>query len=290
MDSVLSGSALYLGGNILNKYVIKKISALQKYLSKPSREGIKAILAYHGVSIKEKKNCVSLKKFISHLDYLNNFFEIIKLSELIDLINLNTIDGRNHVAITFDDAYQNFWQYAYPELKRRNIPAALFVPVGFVGLYNAWDFDNRHVNGYLKIMNWEELQKVDINLIEIGSHGYNHKRLAQLRDNELEIEIRKTKEILEYKLKYTIEGFAYPYGELFNLDERAIRILIDSGYGYGLTTHFGRRNEGMDLYRLNRISIWDDDEIGDISDKLSGYYDWLGPKEKFAYYIRRILK
>jgi hypothetical protein len=57
-----------------------------------------------------------------------------------------------------------------------------------------------------------------------------------------------------------------------------------------VTTHFGRRSEGRDLYRLKRISIWDDDEVEDISDKLSGYYDWLGPKEKLAYYIGRVLR
>jgi peptidoglycan/xylan/chitin deacetylase (PgdA/CDA1 family) len=225
MDGVLSGSMLNLGGEILNKVLIKSISALQKYLFKPRKEGIRAILTYHGVSVKEEKNCVSLRKFISHLDYLNKTFEIIKLSELIEVIHLNNIDGRDHVAITFDDAYENFWEHAYPELRRRKIPAALFVPVGFVGLYNSWDFENSHDSSYLKIMNWEKLLEIDKNLIEIGAHGYNHKRMAQLGDNELEIEIRKTKEILEDKLKQKIEGFAYPYGELVNSDERVIAIL-----------------------------------------------------------------
>jgi peptidoglycan/xylan/chitin deacetylase (PgdA/CDA1 family) len=164
------------------------------------------------------------------------------------------------------------------------------VPVGLVGLYNSWDFDTDHDSAYLKMMNWQELLEVDKSLIEIGAHGYNHKRMAELEENELEMEIRKSKEILEDKLKDKIEGFAYPYGELVNLDERAIAILKDSGYRYGLTTHFGRRSEGMDLFRLKRISVWDDDEVEDIRDKLAGYYDWLGPKEKCVYYIKRLLK
>jgi peptidoglycan/xylan/chitin deacetylase (PgdA/CDA1 family) len=274
----------------MHKFLIKKISAIQKYLVKPSRQNIKAVLTYHGICINVKRNCVPLKRFIEHLDYLSNQFEIIKLSELIENIQKNSDAGGNLIALTFDDAYQNFKEYAYPELRKRSIPAALFVPAGFVGLINEWDCDHPNHENCLKIMNWDELRELDLNLIEIGSHGFSHKKMAKLKDIELDMEIRRSKEILEYELRRKIEGFAFPYGELFNLEDRAIRILKDAGYKYALTTHYGRRIDGKDLYRLKRVSIWDHDEIEDIANKLSGYYDWLGPKEKIAYYMRKYLK
>ena len=274
----------------INEYLIKKYSAFEKYLFKPSGDGIKAILTYHGVSTKAKKNCIKLDYFINHLNYLSNFFKIISLSKLIDNISGEANDNRNLVAITFDDAYQNFKEYAYLELKRRNIPVTLFVPVGYVGHMNAWDCDSHNDKDCQKIMSWEELRDLDLNLIEIGSHGVNHKRMALLENKELDIEIRRSKEILEFELKCKIEGFAFPYGELSNLHGRAISILKDAGYKYGLSTHFGRRNDGKDLYRLKRISIWDNDQTEDIANKLAGYYDWLGSKEKLAYCIRNMLK
>ena len=163
------------------------------------------------------------------------------------------------------------------------------MPAGLVGGYNCWDYNHRQNYPYLKIMNWEELKELDSNLIEIGSHGYSHRRMAFLREDELKIEIIKSKEILESKLNREIDTFAYPYGTLSSFDRRTVKVLKDSGYRYALSTLFGPIKKTRDLYSLKRIGIWDDDQMNDIGDKLAGYYDWLGVKGRMAYYLRKIL-
>lgn len=274
---------------MLNQYCIKKISNFLRYLYKPKSREATAILTYHGVDAKQVKGCLTLQKFISHLDYFGKECSIVKLSELVRILQVGQRDKKTYVTITFDDAYENFYQYAYPELVKRNLPATLFVPTEFVGNHNSWDYDQRPDHPFLKLMKWEELRKLDGNLIKIGSHGHSHRKMAPLKDEELEVEIMKSKEILESKLHVKIDSFAYPYGELFSFDDRAIRILKDSGYCYAFTTHFGRLSSSDDLFRMNRISIWEEDDIPDINAKLLGYYDWLGPKEKMAFFFRKFI-
>ena len=274
---------------MFNELLFRKISNINSYLYQAPPKGITAILTYHGISDREAKNCVPVERFILHLEFISQAFSIIKLSTLFTLIKKEPENAKNYVAITFDDAYQNVYQYAYPELKKRNIPAALFVPAGLVGRYNCWDYDQNQNYPYLKIMNWEELKSIDSNLIEIGSHGFSHRRMSSLRENDLRTEVVKSKEILESELNRKIDTFAYPYGQISSFDNKTIYFLKESGYGFALTSHFGRKNTPNDPYRLKRISIWDSDTVDDLRAKLAGYYDWLASKEKLAFFIRKHL-
>ena len=275
---------------MFNETLFRNISTLIGYLYRPSTKGITAILTYHGISDREVKNCVPVEKFISHLEYINQGFSIIKLSDLLTLIKEDSDHANNYVAITFDDAYHNVYQLAYPELIKRNIPAALFVPAGLVGRYNSWDYIQNQNYPYLKIMEWDQLKELDSDFIEIGSHGYNHRRMASLREDELRTEVIKSKEVLETELNRKINTFAYPYGQLSSFDYRTIQVLKDSGYGYALTSHFGRKNTAVDPYRVKRISIWDSDTVDDVRAKLDGNYDWLESKERLAFFMKNLLK
>ncbi len=266
----------------------KKISKAAGYFHKPGIKGTTPILTYHGVSKEPLKNCVTIERFFSHLDFISQAFKIIKLSELVAHIQNNNEDGNNYIAITFDDAYQNFYHYAYPELKKRNIAAALFVPAGLVGQYNCWDYDQRKKFPLLKIMNWEELKDLDSSLIEIGSHGFTHRRMAFLKEDDIRAEVIQSKAVLESGLNRRIETFAYPYGELINVDSRTTKALKESGYRFALSTHFGRKHIAADLFSLTRISIWDTDEVEDVRAKLTGDYDWLAAKERLGFTIRKM--
>jgi peptidoglycan/xylan/chitin deacetylase (PgdA/CDA1 family) len=273
---------------MLSEDGIKKISKAAGYFRKPGTQGITPILTYHGVSRAPLKNCVTIERFLSHLDFISQAFKIIRLSELVAHIQSNKEDGRNYIAITFDDAYQNFYHYAYPELKKRNISAALFVPAGLVGQYNSWDYDQKKNYPLLKIMNWEELKDLDSSLIEIGSHGYTHRRMAFLKEDEIKTEVIQSKAVLESGLNRRIETFAYPYGELINLDHRTTKALKVSGYRFALSTHFGRKHKPADLFSLSRISIWDNDDVEDVRAKLTGGYDWLAAKERLGFILRKM--
>lgn len=275
----------------MNETHIRYISKLiGRYLKKNDYGMMTAILTYHGVSETAMKNCITLSLFRDHLDYLSSNFMIISLSTMIKKLSRGDNFDSNFVVITFDDAYQNFLEFAYPELIKRKIPATLFIPAGLLGGYNSWDYDNGKEYPLLRIMNESDLKILDQNFIEIGSHSLTHRRMAILSDNELEMEIIKSKEILERQTGKEIKHFAYPFGELADFDERTFKYLKKANYSAAVTTHFGRDNRYSDIFKLKRISVWDDDTVADLIEKLSGSYDWLRWKEKWAFQIKRIIK
>ncbi|MHA1279570.1 MAG: polysaccharide deacetylase family protein [Candidatus Helarchaeota archaeon] len=277
----------------MNEQHLKKIANfLYKLGLNPGRNKrpVSAILTYHGVSEKPLRNCVPIDLFREHLEYLSRNFHLVKLSRLVELLQSSNPIDKDIVVLTFDDAYTNFLQFAYPELRQRNIPASLFVPAKKLNEYNTWDFDDDTTYPFLKIMNESEISTLDPAIVELGSHTSTHSQLSSLEWNDLEREICESKRLLEEKFNCEITLFAYPYGELGDFDERAIQLLKKCHYQAAVTTHFGRFNTGEDLFRLKRISVWDDDTVGDLDLKLSGYYDWLKPKERFAYRVKKLLK
>ena len=274
----------------MNENQIKKITIIYKKVRIPllNHKYTSAILLYHGVSEKLEKNCILLDKFKEHLDYLISHYQIIKLSELISRIQTRTID-QNCVAITFDDAYQNVFTCAYPELVKYNVPATIFVPVNYIGSYNAWDHDpNPDEYPLLKTITDQELKLMDPGLIDFGSHSLSHSIMYNLSDQELVNEICESRSILENKLQREIKYFSYPYGQLTDFDMRSINYLKQYGYVAACTTHFSRFNNDRDLYTLKRIVIWDTDEITDVQSKLLGDYDWLYTKDIFVSLLSKI--
>ena len=76
---------------------------------------------------------ISLSMFERHLDWLGRRFRFVSLEEIGEHA-ANGIPFDDPVAaITFDDGYRDVYEYAYPTLKRRGIPAAVFVVTDLVG-------------------------------------------------------------------------------------------------------------------------------------------------------------
>jgi len=76
---------------------------------------------------------VSRRMLEQHLDWIGRRFRFISLDELG--ARLEARDGRDDpvAAITFDDGYRDFYDHALPVLKRKGIPAAVFVVTDLVG-------------------------------------------------------------------------------------------------------------------------------------------------------------
>jgi peptidoglycan/xylan/chitin deacetylase (PgdA/CDA1 family) len=76
---------------------------------------------------------VSLGMLERHLDWIGQRFRFISLDEVG--ARLEGRDGRQDpvAAVTFDDGYRDFYDHALPLLKRKGIPAAVFVVTDLVG-------------------------------------------------------------------------------------------------------------------------------------------------------------
>jgi len=81
---------------------------------------------------------ISKDNFRSHLDILSDKYDAVSLGTLVEMKQRGrSLKGR--VSITFDDGYEDFIQYAVPELLRRDIPATIFITTGYAGESFWWD-------------------------------------------------------------------------------------------------------------------------------------------------------
>lgn len=114
-------------------------------------------------------------------------------------------------------------------LKKYEIRGTFYITVDFVG-----------TPGHLT---WEQIKEIDKHpLFEIGSHTITHPMdLKQLYDEQQEIEIKSSKEMLEAVVGHPVTKFCYPRGRY---DQRAIERVIEAGYFEARTTKVGRITKG----------------------------------------------
>ena len=143
----------------------------------------------------------------------------------------------NAVALTFADNYRGFLTYAYPLLKARRIPVAMFVHTGFVG----------SKVGRPK-MTWPELQRLDREgICTVASQTVTHRDLDKLTDAEMQKELVDSKRDLERHLGHPVRYLAYPNGSFDARCEAAARQA-----GYALACSEIQTPIGNDPYRIER--------------------------------------
>lgn len=129
------------------------------------------VLTYHHINDSESGVTISSVRFASHLDALiQNGYHIISMERYLDFVELGKPIPENAVVITFDDGYESFYTYAYPELKKLHLSAANFIVVG----------STDHVNPRaLPHLTWDEMRKMKKNGMSFYSHTYNQHRFAK---------------------------------------------------------------------------------------------------------------
>lgn len=259
------------------------LSPLPKLIG--SRRGPRIpILMYHGVSNEVGarhpyfETNISPEMFDAHLQFLRDRgYTGVHLPELLR----NLADGRKSdrlVAITFDDAYLNFFTHAYPRLRKHGFKATLYAASALVGKQGT-------CLGPEPIMNWEQLREVSGNGIEIGSHSVSHRKLHELDPRELEDEVKTSKAEIENRLGSAVRSFAHPFAfpEHDKQYARAFASLLkDAGYDNGVTTVLGTAAPKDNRFWLPRLPVNTHDDLAFLEAKLNGHYDWLhAPQYRF---------
>ncbi len=146
----------------------------KSWLAKNTKTGNYLILMYHRVipsdinpvdvkpwmSIQSHPGIVVLSNlFDAQMKYLQDNYDIISLKELCDRIGANEEVTRRTVVITFDDAWRDNYVYAFPVLKKYNIPATIFIPTGFIDSNNVF-WPERLIN-YFRMDNVIDAQTLE---------------------------------------------------------------------------------------------------------------------------------
>ncbi len=105
------------------------------------------ILAYHRVSPLSTVNallrnlCVDPLSFDRQMIYLKKNYNVISLEQALEYADSASNKLDNSIVITFDDAYADNYEYAYPILKKHGLAATVFVSTSFIGDKRAFWWD-----------------------------------------------------------------------------------------------------------------------------------------------------
>ena len=217
--------------------------------------------------------------------YINDNYEIVPLS----ILKSGSIIRERYkrcVAVTFDDAYNDFYENALPILEKYNIPSTVFIPTGYIGKYNEWDA-NLISTPKRSIMSKDRiLESIKTGLVDVGSHSVDHVRMSRLNEKEMHRQAFESKNTLEKIVGFQIDMFAYPYGMLGDHSLQTTEVLRNVGYKIGVTCNWGTNSPNQDLLCLKRIRIMKDDSNNYIKFKIENILNIKSIKEHIAYIVR----
>jgi peptidoglycan/xylan/chitin deacetylase (PgdA/CDA1 family) len=103
----------------------------------------------------------------------------------------------------------------------------------------------------------EEVRALDQSGADVGSHTHRHAILARLTDQEQRCEIEESVRIVETVTGHKPTQFAYPNGQPGDFDERAVRVLRETGIEVAVTTTQRYLCPAEDVLKLPRVGVSD---------------------------------
>ena len=174
------------------------------------------------------------KKHIQLIKDLN--YEFIHPDEFKKKFNIPKKQKR--ILLTIDDAFQSFYENAWPYLKKNKIPFILFVSTEPVG--------NK---GY---MTWNQIKELDNeNFAVIGHHSHSHEYLIEETNQNFIKDIEKANIIFNEKIGYVPKLFSYPFGEYSEF----MRNYISKNFTYAFGQHSGVIDLNKEKFQLPRFPI-----------------------------------
>lgn len=254
LKDIISGTQLLINsereyGQIvdLDFAEVQQLPPLEAILPRKLTDGdlFVPILMYHHIRINPMPNDalwaslnVAPDLLDSELNYLSTHnYHVIGLTELYEALNGEFKLPENPIVLSFDDGYKNFYENAYPLLKKYNMKAIEFVIT--------------NVETAPAYLSWEQIIEMDKSgLIEIGAHSQHHPNLPSLSLAAIDQEIIGSKNDIEAHLGKKTNWFAYPYGSYNNY---IVSTVQKAGFIGAVSTNYsGIQNKNV-LYILPRI-------------------------------------
>jgi peptidoglycan/xylan/chitin deacetylase (PgdA/CDA1 family) len=228
------------------------------------------ILMYHSISTSTnplfKRWAVPPEMFEEHLSYLSRHQYVpITVTDLVRARTAGDITLPPYpVILTFDDAYADFYESAFPALLRHGFVATLYVPTAYVGGTCSW---LRQEGETMRPMaSWSQLAEMSAGGIECGGHSHGHIQMDAIPIDAADAEIRQCKAILEDHLGKEALTFAYPHGWTTG----AVRQLVQAA---GFTSACAVKNmlsSAMDdSFELARLVVTGDMTAADVAQLLT---------------------
>lgn len=178
------------------------------------------ILMFHQVNDNKRKwkydnisiSFENFKYLIKNLEKQEKNFKNIK--------DIGNFMSQNDIFLTFDDCFEEVYTIVYPFLKENKIPFCIFITIDLIDR-----------EGYLSRDMLLKLAAEE--LCTIGSHTLTHPLLRFVENSAKEIEESKIK--LEKIINKAVEYFAYPYGSIYAVTKKNLRIASET-YKFSFST------------------------------------------------------
>lgn len=179
--------------------------------------------------------------------------------------------GKRYSAVTFDDGFENVITNAIPELKKRGIPATVFLTADYLGQAAGW-WPEPEPERQQKLAPPEKWRQLPAELIGIGSHTLTHPYLTSLKELDARRELCESRVMLRNLLNRKIDTFSFPYGD-FNAE--LVSWCRDAGYERIFTTLPGNAFRKANEFVSGRVNVDPTDSALEFRLKLLGAYRWL---------------
>jgi len=227
------------------------------------------VLGYHGVAKTRLRDDPSLlqlapKRFRAHLELmLDAGFRFITMAELARLAD-GGVPPPGYAVVTFDDGMRNNHDVALPILTEYEIPATVYVTIGFLGARSPWIGPG----GDGAMMTASQLCDLVSAGWELGAHTMTHPDLSTLDYQACREEIERSRRALEEIANVPVETFAYPFGR-YGPD--ALAAVRDLGFLAAVTTGSG----SWARFEMTRAMVGAFDPLPVVLLKLTDRYEPL---------------
>ena len=188
---------------------------------------------------------IQMDVFLKQIQLIKNLnYEFIHPNEFKN--KFKTPKKQKKILLTIDDAFQSFYDVAWPYLKENKIPFVLFVSTDPVG--------NK---GY---MTWEQIKELEKQTFAIiGHHSHTHEYLIEKSNENFVKDIEKANLIFKEKIGYVPDLFSYPFGEYSEF----MRNYISNNFDYAFGQHSGVIDLNKEKFQLPRFPI--NENYGEIN-------------------------
>ena len=229
-------------------------------------EGVLSIMYHRFNENKYPSTNIQMNIFKDHIKLIKESkYDFIHPDEFQK--NFNLPKKKKKILLTIDDAFQSFYNEAWPYLKKNKIPFILFVSTEPVG--------NK---GY---MTWDQIREIENeSFAVIGHHSHSHEYLIDKTDEEFISDIEKANIVFKNEIKYVPKLFSYPFGEYSEF----MRDYVSKKFEFAFGQHSGVIDLNKEKFQLPRFPINEDygkiDRFESIIKTYPLEYENLFPVEK----------